>query len=200
VRPAQPAELEPLAALLARAFEHDPVYRWILPDERRWQRGSPGLFRAILDRFAATGLVLTDDACAGAALWHPPDPPARPALAFSLRLALQLGRAIGRLARVAEALEQLPPRGPDWYLAVLGTAPERQRSGVATSLLGPILARCDAQGLAACLDTGNRGNVGFYERRGFEVIGEATLRGGPTLWAMHRAPRPRAPTALSVSP
>src|SRR5262249_62182746 len=59
VREALPAELDSLAPLLARAFERDPVYRWIVPDDARWQRVAPGLFRALLPLLASTGVVLT---------------------------------------------------------------------------------------------------------------------------------------------
>ena len=191
VREALPSEHHSLAALLARAFERDPIYRWMLPDDARWQRIAPGLFREIVVLFATTGLVLTDGACGGVALWNPPEPRPRrllESIAFSLRIAARLGRATGRLARVASALAALHPPERHWYLGVLGADPLRRERGIGTSLLAPILARCDAERLAAFLETAAPENLPFYRGRGFEVVGETSVPGGPTIWAMRRAP------------
>ena len=192
VREALPAELDALAGLLAHAFERDPAYRWMLPDDVRWRRVAPGLFRAILELFAATGLVLTDADGRGAALWNPPEPrprSLRQSLAFSLGLCARLGWASARLARLARALAALHPREPHWYLGVVGVDPEWRRRGVGASLLAPILARCDAEQLPAYLETAAAENLPFYRGNGFEVIGEASVPSGPRIWAMRRPPR-----------
>ena len=110
VREALPAELDSLAPVLARAFERDPVYRWIVPDDARWRRVAPGLFRELLRLFAATGTVLTDDTAAGAALWNPPEPrrrSLRERAAFALALCVRLRVATPRLARVGGILSSL---------------------------------------------------------------------------------------------
>jgi len=186
LREARREELGSLAALLSRAFAADPVYRWLLPDDGRWPRASAVLFGEILELFAATGLVLTDAAGAGVSLWSPPEAPPR-GLPISLRLVLRLGLAVGRLARLGATLAPFAAREPHWYLAVVATAPERRRSGVATRMLEPILARCDAALLPAYLETGAAANLAFYERRGFRVVGETRpRRGGPVIWALRR--------------
>ena len=57
-------------------------------------------------------------------------------------------------------------------------------------MLQPVLARCDRDGLPAYLETTKARNVGFYERRGFTVVGEANIPlGGPPMWFMLREPR-----------
>jgi GNAT superfamily N-acetyltransferase len=186
LREARRDERDSLAALLSRAFAADPVYRWLLPDDRRWPRASAILFGEILELFATTGLALTDAAGAGVSLWSPPDAPSR-GLPISLRLVLRLGLAVGRLARLGATLAPVAAREPHWYLAVLATAPERQRSGVGTRLLEPVLARCDAARLPAYLETGVAANLAFYGRRGFAVLGETRPRGGgPVIWALRR--------------
>ena len=191
VREALPAEREALAALLARAFASDPVYRWILPDDARWQRSAPGVFREILALFAATGLVLTDPSGGGVALWDPPERARafRARLAFALRMCARLGRASSRLAAVAGTLADFHPREPHWYLGVIGVEPEHQGRGIGTSLMAPLLDRCDAERLPAFLETATPANLRFYKGRGFEVVGEAAVRGGPRVWALRRAPR-----------
>ncbi len=92
-----------------------------------------------------------------------------------------------------EKAEKLHPRAPHWYLALLGTDPDRQGSGLGSAALQPVLDLCDTEGQAAYLESSKEGNVPFYERHGFEVTGTVDLgRGGtgPRLWLMWREPRP----------
>jgi hypothetical protein len=52
------------------------------------------------------------------------------------------------------------------------------------------LARCDAEYCPAYLESTKLENVPYYERFGFTVTREIVLPdGGPTMWAMWRAPR-----------
>ena len=150
-------------------------------------------------------MVLTPDSAAAVAIWSPPAP--RPLDGFArLRFTLQLGALLGRRfprgARVATALESLHREEPHWYLAILGTAPEAQGCGLASSLLAPVLKRCDAAGLPADLETATEANLAFYAIHGFEVIGETVVaRGGPRIWGLRRAPRVSrlAPPARSLA-
>jgi GNAT superfamily N-acetyltransferase len=71
----------------------------------------------------------------------------------------------------------------------LGTDPAAQGQGVGAALLAPILARCDAEGIPAYLESSKDRNVPYYQRFGFEVTGEIQLRGGPKVWPMWRTPQ-----------
>ena len=111
-----------------------------------------------------------------------------------LRLAPVMVRGIGR--RTAKALqglnrmEKAHADHPDhYYLAVLGTRPDRQGEGVGSALMAPVLATCDAEGIGAYLESSKESNIPFYRRHGFEVVGEVTFPSGPTIWPMWRDPR-----------
>ncbi len=84
-------------------------------------------------------------------------------------------------------------------LAVLGTAPARQRKGLGGRTLVPGLAVADREGGGSFLETSSASNVAFYSTFGFEVIGHRRLRGGgPDVSAMLREPLPdsgRSPAA-----
>jgi ribosomal protein S18 acetylase RimI-like enzyme len=83
------------------------------------------------------------------------------------------------------------PREAHWYLATLGTDPDRQGQGVGSALLRKVLERADLEGLPAYLESSKERNLAFYGRHGFEVTGEIhTPGGGPTLWLMWRECRP----------
>jgi len=56
------------------------------------------------------------------------------------------------------------------YLAAVGVLPASRRQGVASSLLAPVLARCDAEVLDAYLENSNPKNTSFYRTMGFEEI------------------------------
>ena len=85
---------------------------------------------------------------------------------------------------------RLHPERPHWYLSGIGTDPPAQGSGVGSALMRAQMARCDAAGEAAYLESSKERNVPFYERHGFRVTGELTVPGGgPTLWLMWRNPQ-----------
>ncbi|MHB1891097.1 MAG: GNAT family N-acetyltransferase, partial [Acidimicrobiales bacterium] len=99
-------------------------------------------------------------------------------------------RTVSALSFVVRT-DALRPRERHWYLATLGTDPDRQGQGIGSSLLGEVLARCDAEATPAYLESSKERNVPFYARHGFEVTRELKAPGGgPTLWLMWREPRP----------
>ena len=81
-------------------------------------------------------------------------------------------------------------REPHYYLAVLGTEPEKQGKGFGAAMLAPVLDRCDAEGALAYLESSKERNIPFYERHGFVVQETLQLPDGPPLWPMIREPRP----------
>jgi N-acetylglutamate synthase-like GNAT family acetyltransferase len=80
-------------------------------------------------------------------------------------------------------------RCPAWYLWVLATDPDHRGRGHATSLIRRVLGRCDADGLAAFLETTDPANPRFYARFGFQEL--LRIDGGPalpTVWLLSRSP------------
>jgi ribosomal protein S18 acetylase RimI-like enzyme len=65
----------------------------------------------------------------------------------------------------------------------------RQGRGLGSALLKAGLARCDAEGAAAYLESSNPKNVPLYERHGFEVIGLVQPADFPPLIPMLRPAR-----------
>lgn len=81
------------------------------------------------------------------------------------------------------------PSSPDhWYLAVVGTDPAAQGKGLASTVLSPVLAECDRDGVGAYLESSKESNVAYYARLGFRVTTEHRLPRGPSVWAMWREP------------
>lgn len=193
VRLARAEDIDPLGRALARAFEHDPMHRWIFPARSDWARNSHRSFSLAIRQGMSRGVVLTDDACRGAAIWH--DSARSPAfwqeLSFAIRMLPLLGMRALSVGRAFGQLEALHPGPPHWYLYAVGTDPAHQGKGVGAALLEPLLERCDAESRGAYLEASRPENVPYYRRFGFEVTGEFVLPRGPVVWRMLREPRSR---------
>jgi ribosomal protein S18 acetylase RimI-like enzyme len=194
VRVANRADVGPIAASLARAFYDDPVMEFLIPEESSRQRRVGQFFEVALSiQHLPHGSSYTDTDRAGGALWDPPGHwkmRVGQILRGSPTMIAAFGRKVPRALRVLSTIERHHPRTPHWYLAILGTDPVHQGKGIGSSLLAPILDRCDHDGTGAYLESSKHSNIAFYRRHGFEVTGEIALPGGPTVWPMWRDPRP----------
>jgi GNAT superfamily N-acetyltransferase len=192
VRLATQADVPALSAALARAFHDDPVTSWLFPPDR-YEARLRAYFGVYLRRISLRHHVTyTTAGLEGGAIWMPPGAWELSPLDIVRTLPTTL-RALGRrLPAALRALLQIEhrhPRQPHYYLATLGTDPAHQGKGIGTALLDPVLARCDAEGLPAYLESSKERNVPFYARHGFEVTEQFTPDGGPPLWLMWRNPR-----------
>jgi len=187
------ADLPAVGASLARAFATDPVWQWLVPDRRRFQRRATQLMRAITQMHLATGSVWTTPGAGATGVWAPPKKFRTPASQF-VRVAHRFVPAAGiagmrRFATVA-TLDDLHPGEPHWYLALLGTDPAHQGRGLASAVMQPAMAAADAAGVGCYLESSKESNISFYRRHGFEVTGTHDLDhgAGPRVWLMWRDP------------
>jgi ribosomal protein S18 acetylase RimI-like enzyme len=180
-----------LTQVLARAFDDDPVQRWVFPGARVRARYGSEFFRWSLWRCADQQVTWTTDDLAGAALWTLPG---RWQVTGSqlARLVQWAGLGVrwrGPLVMWGlTTIERRHPPGSHLYLAVLGVDPVRQGTGIGSALLAPGLELCDRDGLAAYLETSKERNIAFYSRHGFKVTERLRLPAGPPVWLMHREP------------
>jgi ribosomal protein S18 acetylase RimI-like enzyme len=73
-------------------------------------------------------------------------------------------------------------------LQLLAVKPQSQSRGIGSALIAPGLARNDQEQVPTYLEATSERSIPFYERHGFEVIGEIEVPDGPTLFAMWRVP------------
>jgi ribosomal protein S18 acetylase RimI-like enzyme len=194
VRPIVTGDLDPLAGVLGRAFDADPIFRAILPDDAHRRRALPVLFREWIRllHLPHTDTSWTTDDHAGAALWSPPGA-WHVGLGAMARMGPRMVAAMGVRTvpglRVLHAVEAPHPKESHYYLRVIGCEPDRQGQGIGSSLMQPMLEQCDARGAPAYLESSNEKNVPLYRRHGFEVTGEVVTHLGPRAWLMWRKPR-----------
>jgi GNAT superfamily N-acetyltransferase len=188
IRRALPDERTGVVATVTAAFADDPGWAFILGEE--YEELAPHFVAAVFDvRVASQNVWVTDD-LAAAAMWDSPSKsdavPGQAESVWARYRAVAGEHAFERLTLYNEAVAAVSPAEPHWYLGVLATHPQRQREGLATALLMPILHDADRLGIACYLETSTADNRRFYERRGFTQATEIVLPGGPPTWWLHR--------------
>ena len=169
------------SAVLTRAFDDDPVFRYLDPTARRRRWACRGFLQAIVRDglpFGEVWAALDDGAIVGTAGWLPEGayPPSRWRAARQLVAAWQAlltPHTFRDGLRYLTETEKLHPKGPHWYLAVIGVE----------------------TGMPGYLETSTEGNVAWYRHHGFELQHEVRPAStGPPVWTMWREP------ALQVCP
>jgi ribosomal protein S18 acetylase RimI-like enzyme len=186
IRPVLRDDRQILSAVLAQAFQQDPVLRWIIPDDSEYQRISETYFELILSQSLQLGESYTNDDHSAVALWVGPEEQQSllNQLYGTLRLLWLLKGNISRVYQLQELMDSYRPRKDFMHLTYLATHPEHQGSGIGASMLKPILERAKAQSVPVYLECSNQNNLGFYRQFGFRLIDNISFKGGPTIWPM----------------
>ncbi len=188
------SELAEAVGVLARAFRCNPLNRAVTMsmDPEKCRRVNAYGMRALLPVAIERGLVQVaraDGAIVGALVSTPPFayPLPPPPIVSRLRCLLGQGwRVSARWGEAFAALDGAHPVEPHWYLSTLGVDPIRQRQGFGSKLLRSWLENADRDGESAYLETDTEENVQFYNRVGFELVGELDILGA-RIWRMWRA-------------
>jgi len=197
VRPIRREERAATAAMLARSFDGDPMFRYLLPDERRRASWLPYLFSGVVAQTQPHGGAWTPgDGLDGAVLLA--EPGQYPfawthSLGYLLRfwdrpgLPLPTWHLAWAGMPVQRAIERMHHKAPHVYVYVIGVDPDRQGTGAGGTLMRHAVGRADALGVDLYLETTNPKNLGFYRHFGLEVTAEAVVAtGAPPIWGMVR--------------
>lgn len=189
VRKASPDDRAGVVASVVAAFAGDPAWAFLLGAE--YERLAPLFAGALFDLRVASETVWVTDDLAAVSMWDPPekgdDMPGYVARVWARYRTAAGEAAFERLTRYNDALAAVSPAESYWYLGVLATHPQRQRKGLASAVLEPVLSDADKRGLPCCLETSTAANRRFYERRNFTQARNVVLPGGPQTWWLRRA-------------
>src|SRR3954447_5642828 len=180
--------------MLARAFQEDPAWQWVVPSPGRRAALLPWLFRMNFEVTDAEAWV-TDGDVAGCSRWLPPGKPqihVGPMLRALVATPLRAREATSRFfayGRAVEAMRAESVPEPHWYLAGIGVDPAQRRNGIGGLLMQPGLSHSATDGVPCALLTNNEANLAFYESHGFTVVHQSrTPDDGPPAWMMRRRP------------
>ncbi|GGO45803.1 MULTISPECIES: GNAT family N-acetyltransferase [Streptomyces] len=176
---------------LTRAFDDDPMMRWFFPDDAAREAALGRYFTTIFTRqYVTHGVCERTDAAA--AFWVAPEAQdkAVPDAETISELLNILGDRAGLFRDAVGAAAEHAPQEPHWSLALIGADPAAQGQGHGAALLRSGLAKADASGMPAYLESSKPSNLPFYEHFGFTLREELQLPGGgPVLWTMWREPQ-----------
>ena len=192
VRAATTADVAALTRALAAAFEDDPVFGWLLRDERRRHERLLRFFALEIGEIVMpSGAAWMSPGQSGACLELPPGGwrmPLRTQALHAPQFTAVFGRSLPRALAAITKMERKHLREPHVYVPYVGVAPEAQGAGLGTALLGRSMERADEQRLPTYLEATSERNAALYERLGFEHLGAFTVFDSPPLWPMRRPP------------
>lgn len=193
-RQGRPDEWRAIGRMLADAFQDDPIWIWVAPDQKRRLKYLESMFAQVIRPRVVNNLSYTTDGYGGAAIWAEPGKWKMSAV-DNLRSLVPSCRTLGpgNIRQGVKALgvtDRLHPSEPHWYLEFLAARVDQRGRGFGSTVLKPMLDRCDFEVMPAYLESSKRENLPFYERYGFEVMSEFYIgEGSPPMWNMWRDPR-----------
>ena len=195
----KPDQIPAAGAVLARALLEDGLAKHMYPDQEERKARTPWHFSAMVRYGVLFGRVLTTAGEPhGVAVWLAPGETAMTnnriaAAGLDASPAVLGEEAFDRFVNVTAQIEpyreqDVPPQ--HWYLALIGVDPDYSGKGIGGSLLRPILAEADGEGLPCYLETAEERNVAFYQKHGFETVRQGAVPDTAVeYWTMQRLPR-----------
>lgn len=187
------------AKVLTDAFMDDPMYQAIFPAPERRGKALSAVWNGLLKYSQKYGEVYTTSEVKGVVSWLSPG---NTDVTFigQILTGFALPRAIMKFSaqertNFMHAMDFIDVEhkrlvhGPHWYLWALGVSPDDQGRGIGGTLLEPVMAQADNEGIPCYLEVVTEPNVAFYEKSGFVVIwdGDTPIQ-GVNVWMMLRDP------------
>ena len=188
VRVAEESDRERALHSLALGFSSDPLVRWLWPD--------PSIYMQVAEAFDAYGGRAIDHGYAhitpgyeAVAFWLPPgEGPDEERLVAHLQRTASEGVQQSFFSMLEE-LENYHPDEDCFFLPLIAVDPIHQGNGVGSQLMKYSLSIFDNAGLPTYLESSNPRNIPFYERHGFELMGQVQVDDSPLVHPMIRSPR-----------
>jgi ribosomal protein S18 acetylase RimI-like enzyme len=199
----QKKDIAKAGAVLADAFQHDPVWTKVFADEGKDHQQMSTWYEGPVRYCLKYGEVYaTSEHLEGIAGWGPNNFADMTiwrmirsgAIISGMKMGLTMAKRAQKMRVVFEPLEadrKANMKGREFiYLMIIGVASEFQGQGFGGKLLRALIEESERIGVPIYLETETERNVGMYERLGFGVLNQITL---PIvtlpMWEMVREPR-----------
>jgi len=189
IRQVEPSEQGRAIAVQVMAFCGDPVVRSCLPDSQKYLEDFARYVEAFMaPSFAHEAVDVAGD-FEGVAFWVPAGVEVDFDAVAQVSREVTVPRRRDEVQSLWEQMDEYHPAEPHWYLGKIAVDPACQRRGVGSALLAYRLRHCDALGMPAYVESSNPTNLPFYERHGFQMLGEIRAGSLPPVYPMLRSPR-----------
>lgn len=185
----KPEDRARLMQTIVLGFCADPMARWASPDPAVYLDRRDEFFDAFGGAAFDHGTAFVADDGAAVATWLPPGVDADHERMDAIMAEQTSDDRKEEMDELFAKMEQFHPREPHWYLPLIAADPARQGQGLGTALMEAAIARIDADGRPAYLDSSNPRNIRLYERFGFEAVGEIKTKTSPVQVPMVRRAR-----------
>ncbi|MHA1969453.1 MAG: GNAT family N-acetyltransferase [Candidatus Hodarchaeales archaeon] len=196
----QKKDIEAACQVLGKAFNDDPGWIYVIPDENERKEKLPSVFEYIVRYSLKYGEVYAPtENLEGIAAWVPHTTVEKSIWRIlrsgAFRAAIKMGSEIGK--RVEKLFDQIDKDRREHmkdksylYLQVIGVLPEFQGQGFGGRLLKRMFAKADIEGVLIYLETETEKNMHIYSKYGFKTLKEVRAPGADFhFWEMVREPR-----------
>jgi ribosomal protein S18 acetylase RimI-like enzyme len=197
-RPATADDVDVVTQTLTLAFRRDPVWGVALAMPDGSTAHHTAFWRLYVEGSLRYSTVFMTDDASAISVWIPPggtelSDAGEAEVEQLVKSTLDARRASAMFELWERFGANHPADEPHAYLSLLATHPDHQGRGLGQRLLASDLARLDAAGVPAYLESTNPANDHRYERAGFRRVGRfrAILDDAPisTMWRPSQAPR-----------
>jgi len=193
----QKKDIPKVGAVLADAFQHDPVWKKVFEGESKIDQKFCAFFETPIRYCLKYGEVYTiSENLEGIAAWVPGDLADMTVWRLIRSGAIRSGMKMGaKLAKkMKPVFKQLQKDRKEnmkgklfIYLLIIGVASKFQGQGFGGKLLRALIEKSERVGIALYLETEAEDNVKMYERFGFKLVKQITLPGiNLPMWEMVR--------------
>lgn len=175
-----------LTAVLTRAFASDPPVRWVYPDDEQYRCHFPDFVLAFGGGALSLGTAHCTDGFTACALWLPPNEEPDDAALIELIERSVPRRRHAEVFALLEAMGDVHPAQPHWYLPLIGVDPAFQNRRTGSAVLQRTLGDCGREGLPAYLEATSPRNIRLYERHGFRRLPPLRVGSCPPITPMWR--------------
>jgi GNAT superfamily N-acetyltransferase len=143
IRRAEQTDFRNLCITAMRAFADDPVMRWLYPDNDDYFLPNGAVFANSMTNWLANQQPLCTDDAAALAIWFPPVEPGTPEPELINTGPPLSEDRLARFALIGPVMAANKPAEPYWYLQLLATHPDWQRSGLGAQLMQVVFEQAD---------------------------------------------------------
>jgi len=191
--------VDTVTSVFSAAFQNDPLYSWLIPDELARRSLLPLFFNFRVRYGLYYGEVhVTSPAAEGAAIWIPHTQTNMTrwkmirsgALRFIRKADQVTLQRLKTLGAYADDLHRQHAPFPHWHLSPIAVCPENQGQGHGRILMKSMLDRLDREFLPCFLETQTPVNVTIYEKYHFTIKHQGKIPGTDIPhWVMLREPK-----------